>query len=892
MADDKFPFGREINYVGTENNENYFSDVSLDRKSFNNNSSNNTSGANEAQIDNIPDASSSVQTDLSSTGSHLGVEPIDVTVAADTSTAISTASSGSTATTATTVAGTTTVAGATVVAVSIGVISTAAAAVASIVFQHFDYQSRMEDRSIAYTLEVEVNKSALVYTHLLDEQNNEVARQEFEITLIEYEQLSLEKAIDEPVMDSKIQEIYGEFTDLEYKSKYTFEAFYEEDGKTNIIYKEEGLFVEYVPCYIENVQTKINSNEQTIFVSFDLSYFELDKEIVVSFLEEGNEVYKESFLTEEVEQGAGETYISNHYEVTANNMLPGHTYDLNITFDNDNIYSKTGLSVPEIEQTAFLEEVSYESDMFNRNIVIFAAIRLEEDKNLFFELTDENGELVEKQEHALKLEECEETDIGYINYFSTEFNDLHYHIQYHLDVYYIEGSIKVPLGNLDNIEVTYEANVIEDLNVTTYEAYKAVMVSFSMTFDEFDREAFITINDENNEVIASETIAGEIPPENPDPNDSAPIAEDLGEGLYRDNFDVSFSDLEINASYYVYIYKKDASGELLSSTYFEMPDVPQTVFYREDSFSYTSDTLNSTIELNYAITYSEDTYIQTGLYDEEGQLVESNSYYLTVPSPLLGAASDENIFRISESYSDLLNKSIYTYKATYTVGVIEFNIFEQEVQIDYQPYNVIDISYEKDTQRKAARVTADITFDEEEKEITLFIYNEKKALIGTATCFTVIDSENPGYKDYGQGIYAMRYTFDPFVCLDVGVYSLSFEADSRTFFDTTFEMENAEEVIPYVELLNYQSDYENKTVTLSYLYTSNGVTYSSYVMEITNLSASQSYSVEVEIPEMSSSIVIEMEEYGLSIGHSYRFNLCGVDEQGKRVMLAQNAIYY
>ena len=85
----------------------------------------------------------------------------------------------------------------------------------------------MMDRSIYYSLEVEAKKDMFVYTHLLDEENNEVEVHEFEI--YKYE------SFDEPYIQderSGYYPIYGEFHELHYHTQYTFEAFYYEEDET------------------------------------------------------------------------------------------------------------------------------------------------------------------------------------------------------------------------------------------------------------------------------------------------------------------------------------------------------------------------------------------------------------------------------------------------------------------------------------------------------------------------------------------------------------------------------------------------------------------------------------------------------------------------------------
>ena len=214
MADDKLPYGQEINYVGSENNSLYISDVTGRRGSFKQSSSSESDNLSQVNVDN-------------KLSSSIGAEAETATSVAEVQTA--TGATGVAATTATAAAG------ATVIAVTIGIVTIGTSF--AVTAHNFSYSSNMMDRSIYYSLELESDKSMFVYTHLLDAKGNEIELQEFEVYVPE--------DMDEPHMQHErngYYPIYGEFHELHYHTQYKFEAFYyEEDETQKVFFEQTGL---------------------------------------------------------------------------------------------------------------------------------------------------------------------------------------------------------------------------------------------------------------------------------------------------------------------------------------------------------------------------------------------------------------------------------------------------------------------------------------------------------------------------------------------------------------------------------------------------------------------------------------------------------------------------
>lgn len=542
MANQKHPYGQEINEFGSEDNALYISDVTGNRGSFKQKSVSESDNLSQINADN-------------NLTSSLSVEAESMTSVAEVTSA-STSATGIAATTATGVAG------ATAIAVTIGIVSIGASLAA--IAHNFSYSSNMMDRSIYYSLEVEATKDMFVYTHLLDEENNEVEVHEFEI--YKYE------SFDEPhIQDERngYYPIYGEFHELHYHTQYTFEAFYyEEDETRKVFYEQKGLEVAFEPYNVGDVDISFDPTNMAAQVSFNYFYSENDKEVKISFVDDQTKqvTYEESFLTsiESASVDYGEGYYQSHYELISEGLEPEHTYILNISIDGNNLYNQSFV-MPLIEQTIFFEEFSYESDMTSRSIYTYYYLRITANEYVTLNLYNEAGDLVASKERYITLEDSSPDGETYYYSLDEEFSNLDYQTNYSLELFYYVNNNKILINQQQELMIEIEANSITNVSYEFDARRKAMRYTFDMTFDSVRQEVSTDIIDVTGAEINSQPFYTVIDPENPG-------YVDYGGGIYGIRFTSEVITSLEGEHYYTIRFSMNQSEIYNSEFYFPISE--------------------------------------------------------------------------------------------------------------------------------------------------------------------------------------------------------------------------------------------------------------------------------------------------------------------------------
>ena len=606
MADDKLPYGQEINYVGSENNSLYISDVTGRRGSFKQSSSSESDNLSQVNVDN-------------KLSSSIGAEAETATSVAEVQTA--TGATGVAATTATAAAG------ATVIAVTIGIVTIGTSF--AVTAHNFSYSSNMMDRSIYYSLELESDKSMFVYTHLLDAKGNEIELQEFEVYVPE--------DMDEPHMQHErngYYPIYGEFHELHYHTQYKFEAFYyEEDETQKVFFEQTGLEIEYIPYSVSNVELSFNAADASANISFDYFYTENNKEVKITFTDKENQQvsFQEVFLTsvESATVDYGEGYYESHYELTSEGLEPEHSYDLDISIDGVNLYNQSFV-MPLIAQTIFFEDFGYETDLSTRSISVYYYLRITANEYVTLNLYNEAGDIVAAREQYVSLEDASQDGEDYYYSLDATFSDLEYVTNYHLELCYFFNNNKIAIDQQQNLMIEVEANSITNVTYELDARRKAMRYSFDMTFTEVRKEVSVSIFALTGADIDSQLFYTVINEENPG-------YVDYGGGLYGIRFTSEIiAGLEANQDYGLR-FTMDQS-EIYNDMFF-LPTSEEGYIPYVSLNGYTSDYENKTVNLAYTcidngVTYSSYKMYITNLNTEQSAVCQLQLIEETVIIPM------------------------------------------------------------------------------------------------------------------------------------------------------------------------------------------------------------------------------------------------------------------
>lgn len=603
MADEKFPYGREINDFGTENNAAYFSNAAAGKSSYKNNSSGeNTANAGELSTENT--LASDLSIEAESTSSISAIET-------------ATEATGGASIAATTATAT---AGATVIAVTIGIVTLGASA--AIIAHNFAYSSSMINRSIYYSLEVEAKKDTLVFVHLLDENQEEVDIQEFEITT---EQYAFEG--DRPdVMEANYYPIYGEFNNLHYHQKYTLEAFYYEEEQIVTFYEQKDIEIEFTPFSIGDVDLSFNASGATANVYFEYYYTKEDAEVKITFTDvESKEVtYEVVHLTsfEEYIEDYGEDYYRGGIEVSAEGLVAEHQYDIDISIDNNNLYHETFL-MPVIEQRIFVDDFSYEADPSSRRIDAFYVLKISQDETVYLNLYDDNDNLTESKEFDIPLGRAEEIEGEYFYNLITSFEDLAFFTNYHFELFYYASDNKVIIDEQYELFIEIEENQITNVNYQFDASRRAMRITNDIIFKDEQQAVFVGVFDVTGNPIYEESFYTII-------DETNPGFVDYGEGYYAMRFtSKGISGLAPNEEYRItYSINQETSYE----DYVIFPESEEVIPY-VCLDSYSADYNDKVVRLSYTYNDNGVTYSSYIINISNLHFSQEVTYHLDEMSP-------------------------------------------------------------------------------------------------------------------------------------------------------------------------------------------------------------------------------------------------------------------
>lgn len=527
---------------------------------------------------------------------------------------------------------------------------------------------------------------------------------------------------------------------------------------------------------------------------------------------------------------------------------------------------------------------SYSSSMMTREIYYSMEVEAKEDKFVYVSLLDENNVEVELQEFEITLASYEKeiSDPGVsesINYYPIygTFHDLHYHTVYHLEAFYYEGEEKKVFCEEKDMQIEYIPYSIQNVEVSFYPEGEAI-VAINYFFAELDKQFDVVITDKNSKEVAyQESFI----------TNAETYVEDYGEGYYLDKQEINVEGLLSLNEYDVDII---VDNNNLYHDSFMMPEISPSIHL--DDFSYESDMNNKSIHVYYYLTIEKDSTVNINLYDEKENLVASKEYELL----LSDASLDGNIYYydLNDVFTDLEYNTSYRIELFYYQGSNKINLHtDSDLMIEVNPHEFTDISYEFDASRKLVRINTDMTFQNEEESVKLQVFDVDGGVKFEQTFLTEIDENNPGYVDYGNNTYGMRFTSDIFYgFISNQEYDIKYYVNDDLLYETSFIFPESESGdLPYISLIDYSIDYDTRDITLNYIYNDNGITYAYYQMEMINLHDNESYDYYLG-DSLSSTVYFSLTEAGLPIGYTYRFNLCGYDEQDNKTILTQNAIYY
>lgn len=728
MADDRFPFGKEINDVGSETNESYYSEVTSNGGSYKKSSNETGSETNVSQIESVSSTSEIVS---------------ETITASETTTAASTASTTATVTTASVA----TVG--TVAAVTIGVI-TGAAIVQTIFGRNFSYSSSMEDRAIYYSLEVEYEKDALVYVHLLDEQNNEVGINEFEIVTEE----------NKDHVDKNIYEISGEFYDLHYHQNYNLEAYYFDGEERFVIYEQKDLTIEFIDYDLYNVNFTFDSPNQRLKMTFDYDYTELNKQIDIQFFDMEEEViYSETMITSIDKDNPdfidyGESYYHSSKVVEVEGVLADNSYRVSITLGERQLYQNS-FSMPGITQCVFVDEFTYESDMISRQMYYHFDVNVSQDEIVYLSLFDESNQLVEQKEYQITLEDCELVDDKYYASIDDVFNNLHYKEIYHVSIYYIDGISEISIFEMEDIKIDYQPYSVNGFAYTPDSRNLKANISFYYTFDLTDMMYEIEVKDINDVIAYNHIFVPEVDSENPG-------YIDYGEGYYRMLYEGEITDLSPSNTYQINIYSV-TSNETINqyAGQITMPGVDQQVFINANDFTYSSEMKSRSISYSGRVNINQNETLYVALYDDNNEVIETKSHEIDMQETYI--EEDLNYFNIEGTYSNLSYSGSYQLEIYYYEGLIKTTLLSKAgLKIDYIPNELTNLYISPDSPYLKASISFDMTFDKENTKIHIEASDNQSTIVYSEDIYTSLatSDKQTNLIDYGEGFYQATFMSD------------------------------------------------------------------------------------------------------------------------------------